>query len=89
MTMTVGTLIQNLLQTTDLSNQEIADKVRQQFPDAKTTAKSVASVASVARKYGVQIAKRPTNAPTERIAELERQVKVLTYLLRRKDRKAA
>lgn len=87
--MTIGQLIQSLLTTTDMSNQEIADKVRQQFPDAKTTAKSVASVASVARRYGVTIAKRPTAAPTERIAELERQVKVLTYLLRRKDRLAA
>jgi hypothetical protein len=94
--MTIGELIQELLMNSDLSNQQIADKVIQQFPSAKTTAKSVASIASVARKYGVNIAKRPSANPSERIAELQaqldeanRELKVLRYLNIRRERIAA
>ena len=94
--MTIGEMITDLLSTTDFGNQQIADLVKAQFPEAKTTAKSVASVASVARRYGVSIAKRPSASPTERIQELEtqlaeaqRQIKVLTYLRLRSERVAA
>jgi len=87
--MTINDLIIDLLKSSDLGNQEIANKVKAQFPDAKTTAKSVASVASVARKYGVDIAKRPSVKPTEELEALRREVKVLKYLLTRKDRLAA
>lgn len=72
--MKINDLIIDLLKSSDLSNQAIADKVLERFPDAKTTAKSVASVASVARKYGVDIAKRPSANPSERIAELEARI---------------
>jgi hypothetical protein len=94
--MTIGELITDLLKTTDLSNQEIVERVKSQFPDAKTTAKSVASVASVARKYGVNIAKRPTVKPTEELEALrrelaytQRQLKVALYLNDRMNRKVA
>jgi hypothetical protein len=87
--MTINELIIDLLKSSDLGNQAIADKVLQQFPNAKTTAKSVASVASVARKYGVDIKKRPTTSPTDEVNKLKREVKVLKYLLQRKERVAA
>lgn len=87
--MTIGELILDLLKTTDLSNQEIVDKVKSQFPEAKTTTKSVASVASVARKYGQTIAKRPTVNPSEELNQLRRENRVLKYLLLRKERVAA
>ena len=87
--MTINELIIDLLKSPDLGNQEIADKVKAQFPNAKTSAKSVASVASVARKYGVDIKKRPTVNPTEELNQLRREVKVLKYLLQRKERLAA
>lgn len=87
--MSIGELITDLLRTTDLSNQEIVNRVKAQFPDAKTTTKSVASVASVARKYGVDIAKRPTVSPLAEVAQLKREIKVLKYLLGRKERLAA
>jgi hypothetical protein len=55
------------------------------FPNAKTSAKSVASVASVARRFGVNVPKRPQVNNVEelklsleiaeaRIAELEAQM---------------
>lgn len=94
--MTIGELIIDLLKSSNLSNQEIVDKVKAQFPDAKTTTKSVASVASVARKYGVDVAKRPAASPSAKIAELEaelaiaqREVKLYKYLNERKLRAAA
>ena len=94
--MTIGELIQDLLMNSDLSNQQIADKVKEKFPEAKTTHKSVASIASVARKYGVLVPKRPSANPSEKIAELQslldeanRELKVLRYLNERRERKAA
>ncbi len=87
--MSIGELITDLLRTTELSNQQIVDAVKKQFPEAKTTTKSVASVASVARKYGVAIAKRPSVSPLAEVAQLKREIKVLKYLLGRKDRLAA
>jgi len=94
--MSIGELIIDLLKTSDLSNQEIVERVKAQFPEAKTTTKSVASVASVARKYDVDIAKRPASSPNEKIKELElnleaanRELKVLRYLNQRRVRLAA
>lgn len=72
--MTINDMILDMLKSTNLSNQQIADAILEQKPDAKTTAKSVASVASVARRYGVSVPKREHANPSERIAELEARV---------------
>ncbi len=94
--MTINDMILDLLKSTNLSNQEIADKIVAANPNAKTTAKSVASVASVARRFGVDVPKREHSNPSEKIAELEakvadleRQLKVAQYLNVRHQRKAA
>ena len=68
--MKINDLILNLLQNSDLSNQQIADKVLEEFPNAKTSAKSVASVASVARRFGVAVPKRPTVNNTEELKQM-------------------
>lgn len=75
--MTVTKLIEELLKTTELSNQEIVDKVKLQFPNANTSTKSVASTASVMRRFGIEIAKRKATNPTETIANLEAEVAAL------------
>lgn len=94
--LSINDMILDLLKSTDLSNQEIANKIVAANPSAKTTAKSVASVASVARRFGVYVPKREHSNPSERIAELEtkiadleRQLKVANYLNVRHQRKAA
>ena len=55
---TIGALVAELLRDPDLSYAEIVDRVKAQFPDARTTARSVASVAVGLRKKGVEIPKR-------------------------------
>lgn len=49
----VGDAVEILLKTTSYSYQKIADLVRAKFTDAKTSSKSVASVAYHLRKKGV------------------------------------
>ena len=49
---TVGALVEALV-ATELTYDEIVRMVRERFPDARTTARSVASVASVLRMRGV------------------------------------
>lgn len=46
------------LTQTDLGYAEIVDKVLEEHPDARTTARSVASVASALRKKGVDVPMR-------------------------------
>lgn len=48
---------QLLVETTDTYDQ-IVEKVKVQFPDAKTTRKSVASIACDLKKTGAQFASR-------------------------------
>lgn len=52
---TIGSLVQELLMDPDLGYVTIVDRVRAEFPDAKTTARSVASVAAVMRRNGVPV----------------------------------
>lgn len=69
---TVTKMIEALLiDQVKYSNQEIVDLVRIDFPDAKTSTKSVASVASTMRRFGIDVAKRDPESPNERIKELE------------------
>ena len=55
---TIGALVAELLIDPDLSYAEIVERVKEQFPNARTTARSVASVAVALRKKGVEIPKR-------------------------------
>lgn len=54
---TVGALVESML-TTDAAYDEIVAAVRERFPDAKTTSRSVASVASAMRRRGVEVPHR-------------------------------
>ena len=55
---TIGELVHELLLDVDNTYVEIVALVRERFPDAKTTARSVASVAAVLRKKGAQVPAR-------------------------------
>ncbi len=55
---TIGALVQELLMDEALGYKEIVETVRGQFPDAKTSVRSVASVAAVMRKRGVDVPMR-------------------------------
>lgn len=55
---TIGSLVQELLMDPDLGYEAIVDRVVADFPDAKTSARSVASVAAVLRKKGVDVPMR-------------------------------
>ncbi|MBN7786699.1 hypothetical protein JYP51_17355 [Ponticoccus gilvus] len=52
---TIGSLVQELLMDPDLGYLAIVDRVVAEFPDAKTSVRSVASVAAVMRKKGVDV----------------------------------
>ena len=72
---TVTKMIEALLQSeVRYSNQQIVDLVKEKFPEAKTTTKSVSSAASTMRRFGVDVAKREHANPSERIRELEAEV---------------
>ena len=60
---TVGEMIRGLLVDTDLEYSAILDRVRVAFPEAKTTARSIASVACLARKKGLDVPKRRAPKP--------------------------
>lgn len=51
---TVGALVEAML-TTDASYGEIVSAVRERFPEARTTRRSVASVASAMRRRGAEV----------------------------------
>lgn len=51
---TVGALVELML-ITDAAYDEIVAAVRERFPDARTTRRSVASVASTMRRSGVEV----------------------------------
>lgn len=55
---TVGATVKRLLTETDLGYAEIVDNVLAEHADARTTARSVASVASTLRKKGVDVPMR-------------------------------
>lgn len=52
---TVSALVRRLLIEGGLAYAEVADRARQAFPGASTTARSVASVAAAMRRRGVHV----------------------------------
>lgn len=58
---TIGSLVQELLMDPDLGYHAILDRVMAEFPDAKTSVRSVASVAAVLRKNGIDVPMRRRN----------------------------
>jgi hypothetical protein len=54
----IGGFVTELLQDPELSYAQVVWRVRRQFPDAKTTTKSVASTARDLRRSGVQLPRR-------------------------------
>ncbi|KHQ53607.1 hypothetical protein [Mameliella alba] len=55
---TIGSLVQELLMDEALGYEAIVDQVMAEFPDAKTSVRSVASVAAVLRKKGADVPMR-------------------------------
>ncbi len=55
---TIGSLVQELLMDEALGYEAIVDRVVAEFPDAKTSVRSVASVAAVLRKKGTDVPMR-------------------------------
>lgn len=55
---TISALVKRLLMDETLDYASIVERVVAEFPDAKTTARSVASVAAVMRKHGHQVPMR-------------------------------
>lgn len=55
---TIGSLVQELLMDEALDYATIVDAVMAEFPNAQTSARSVASVAAVLRKKGVDVPMR-------------------------------
>lgn len=55
---TIGALVQELLMDEALGYEAIVDRVVAEFPDAKTSVRSVASVAATLRKRGVEVPMR-------------------------------
>ncbi len=55
---TIGSMIHELLMDEALAYAAIVDRIMDEFPDAKTTVRSVASVAAVLRKKGVDVPMR-------------------------------
>ncbi|CTQ32067.1 hypothetical protein [Jannaschia rubra] len=61
---TIGELVHELLMDVDNTYVEIVAEVKRRFPAAKTTARSVASVAAVLRKKGASVpVRRKAKAP--------------------------
>ncbi len=58
----LGKMVEHLLVTSGASYGEIVRLVRAQFPQARTTAKSVASVAHALRKKGLPVVARRAKA---------------------------
>jgi hypothetical protein len=56
----IGELASKLLVETDQTYSEIVEAIRSKFPKAKTTARSVASIACTLRKNGVAVPMRRT-----------------------------
>jgi hypothetical protein len=61
----IGEMVERLLMDPSLNYVEIASRVRAQFAQARTTNRSVASVAKAMRARGVDVARRRGPPPTE------------------------
>lgn len=55
---TIGSLVQELLMDPELGYEAILEQVMAKFPDAKTSVRSIASVAANLRKKGVDVPMR-------------------------------
>lgn len=55
---TIGSVVEQLLVNAELSYDQIVDMIREQFPDANTSRRSVASVAARLRKKGIEVPMR-------------------------------
>ena len=55
---TIGASVRRLLQDATLSYQDVVDLVKAAHPEAETTPRSVASIASVLRKKGADVPMR-------------------------------
>lgn len=55
---TVGAMVHELLMDVEMTYLEIVELVRERFPTAKTSARSVASTAAVLRRKGVDVPTR-------------------------------
>lgn len=62
---TIGASVRRLLQDATLSYQDIVDLVKAAHPEAETTARSIASVASVLRKKGADVPMRRATKTTD------------------------
>lgn len=68
----IGALVRSLLIETELDYEAILADVRKAIPGAKTTVRSIASVASIARKKGeaVSVRRKPAaSAPPQKLAK--------------------
>jgi hypothetical protein len=79
--MSIGNFAKNLILTTELSNQQILDAVKVQFPTANTSPACIAWYKSKLRKDGL-LSKRGEpvfKKPTEPVVQLSRveQIKML------------
>lgn len=61
----IGKIIEILLTDTDLTYAEIVADVKAQVPEAKTTTRSVASIAKTLKQRGVKFASRKTVSQRE------------------------
>jgi hypothetical protein len=61
----IGEMVERLLMDPSLNCVEIASRARAQFAHARTTNRSVASVAKAMRARGVDVARRRGPPPTE------------------------
>jgi hypothetical protein len=61
----IGEMVERLLMDPSLNYVEIASRARAQFAHARTTNRSVASVAKAMRARGVDVARRRGPPPTE------------------------
>lgn len=55
---TIGSIVTEMVMDAALTYDNIVDMVREQFPEANTSRRSVASVASRLRKAGIDVPKR-------------------------------
>ena len=65
--LTISRLTEKLLMNENFGYAEIVDRVMAEFPDARTTTRSVASVAAVLRKNGTPVPKRRTKKPQREV----------------------
>lgn len=80
--MSIGKFAKSLILETSLSNTEILDKVKVQFPAAKTSMACIAWYKSDLRKKGLLASKRaPLETSEEKIIRLRAEIEALEALV--------